>query len=96
MINNIQVHITVSIECVVANDQVAPSTITYSTTQTSTHTRTETATVTSGLNLSRPPTASPSAALDPSAFNSTSLNSTGVNVTVSDATDKRRLKALFA
>jgi hypothetical protein len=100
MINDIQVHISVSIEFVVSNDQVAPSTITYSTTQVSTRTRTETATVTSGLNLSRPPTASPSAALDPSAFNSTSLNSTGVNATVSDVELehklKRRLKALLA
>jgi hypothetical protein len=98
MINDIQVHISVSIEFVVANDQVAPSTITYSTTQTSTRTRTETATVTSGLNISRPPTASPSAALDPSAFNSTSLNSTSANATVSDEEHKlkRRLKALFA
>lgn len=94
MINNIQVHIDVSNKCRVANYQVAPSTITYSTTQTSTPTRTETATVTSGLNLSRPPTASPSAAVDPSGFNSTS-NSTGVNVTLSDAANKRMLRALF-
>jgi hypothetical protein len=55
-----------------ANYQVAPSTITYSTTETSTRTRIETATVIGGLTLSRPsntPCAAPSAAVDPSAFN---------------------------